>query len=85
MSRGGPADVLFHAAVQSQRDNPVSGQCPIMSGVTVVGAPDHANGTEPSRDTSSAGQTKAVNGGVTAERERHLIDWTDTCPDGVYR
>ncbi len=34
-------------------------------GVTVEGAVDHANGAEPSRDTSSASQTQAVNGGVT--------------------
>lgn len=35
-------------------------------GVTVAGSADHENGNEPERDTSSAGQTKAVNGGVTA-------------------
>lgn len=62
------------------------GPCPTprRGGATVVGSADHANGDEPSRDTSSASQTKAVRGGVTAGETAPSFEGKGTiAPKGV--
>lgn len=56
---------LIDALLQADQQQDARGDAQT-GGVTVEGAVDHENGAEPSRDTSSASQTKAVNGGVTA-------------------